>query len=363
MKILHVESGRHLYGGALQVIFLLRGLDAAGVESVLVCPEESDVEKMALRNGFRIRPLPMRGDADLALIARLYRLIRAERPDLVHLHSRRGADVLGGVAARLAGVPAVLSRRVDNPEPRWRAAVKYRLYDRVVTISEGIRRVLLAEGLPPQKVVCVPSAVDTDLYRPDGDPNWFRREFGLESDERAVGMIAQFIPRKGHRSLVDAAPAILAHHPRTRFLLFGRGPERGAVEALVAERRLSDRFLFAGFRDDLPRILPNLDLIAHPAAMEGLGVALLQAAACGVPVVACRAGGIPEAVRDGETGLLVEPGDAPALAAAVNRLLDDPRLARRYGATGRILAEREFSVAAMVNGNLAVYESVLATCE
>ncbi|MDN5872257.1 MAG: glycosyltransferase, partial [Nitrococcus sp.] len=117
---------------------------------------------------------------------------------------------------------------------------------------------------------------------------------------------------------------------------------------------------FAGFRNDLPRVLPNLELVVHPARREGLGVALLQAAACGVPTVACRAGGIPEAVRDGENGLLVEPGDTGALASAVNRLLAEPALARRYGAAGRVLVQRAFSIEAMVRGNLAVYAKISA---
>ncbi|MDN5871545.1 MAG: glycosyltransferase, partial [Nitrococcus sp.] len=261
MKLLHVESGMHLYGGALQVLFLLRGLQALAAEQILVCPRDSAILGLAPAYVDRVHAVPMRGDGDLFLVGRLHRILRAEQPDLVQLHSRRGADVLGGIAARLAGIPAIVSRRVDNPEPRWLVAAKYRLYAHVVTISEAIRQLLLAEGLSAEKVTCVPSAVDTEHYRPDGEPEWFRRELGLAGDEHAVGMIAQFITRKGHRSLVDAAPAILARHPRTRFLLFGRGPERGALEALVSERGLAERFLFAGFRNDLPRVLPNLELV------------------------------------------------------------------------------------------------------
>ena len=107
----------------------------------------------------------MHGDADLTMAPRLYRLIRRTRPDLVHLHSRIGADLWGGVAGRLAGVPVVHTRRVDNPEPRWVVALKYRLHDRVIAISEGIGRVLLSEGLPPDKLRVVRSAVDWHATR------------------------------------------------------------------------------------------------------------------------------------------------------------------------------------------------------
>lgn len=355
MKVLHVESGRHLYGGALQVLFLLRGLPAHGVDSVLACPPGSAIAAAAREEGMQVREVSMGGDLDLPLVGRLTRLIRAERPDLVHLHSRRGADVLGGLAARRAGVPAVLSRRVDNPEPRPWVALKYRLYDHVITISQAIRQVLLAEGVPAGKVTCVPSAVDTERYRPGGDRERFRREFGLEADELTVGMAAQFIPRKGHRVLVDAAPAVLQAHPRTRFLLFGQGPEEFAVRRRVTEAGLGERFAFAGFRDDLEELLPCLDLLAHPASMEGLGVILLQAAACGVPAVATRAGGIPEAVAEGETGVLVAPGDARALGRALAELLGDAQRRRALGKTARARALERFSPRVMAAGNAAVY--------
>src|SRR5690606_14939726 len=131
------------------------------------------------------------------------------------------------------------------------------------------------------------SSVDTERYRPGcHDRQWFLDEFGLEPDAPVLGMAAQFIPRKGHRTLIDAMPAILAAQPRTRVLLFGQGPEQDAIRELVAQRGLSENVSIAGFRTDLDRVLPCLDLVVHPASMEGLGVALLQSAACGVPMVA-----------------------------------------------------------------------------
>ncbi|WKB54323.1 glycosyltransferase [Eleftheria terrae] len=362
MKVMHVEAGKHLYGGALQVVFLLAELQrqAPGDEHVLVCPRGSAIAAAARPHARRVHEIEMKGDADLGLPGRLRRLIREERPDIVHLHSRRGSDLWGGVAARLEGVPAVLSRRVDNPEAPWWVGLKYRLYDRVVAISEGIRQVLLGEGLSPEKVVCVHSAVDTERYRPEGgDRRWLQAEFGLAKDEPTLAMIAQFIPRKGHRTLLQALPAIIARHPRVRVLLFGQGPEEDAIRRLAANAGWQQRVVFAGFRRDLERVLPALDLVVHPAEMEGLGVSLLQAAACEVPIVATRAGGIPEIVLPGQTGLLIEPGDAAALAAAVNRLLDNPAERQDFGRAGRALALREFSVQAMARGNRTVYQQVL----
>jgi glycosyltransferase involved in cell wall biosynthesis len=293
------------------------------------------------------------------MLWRLVRAIRRARPDLVHLHSRRGADLWGGLAARIAGVPCVLSRRVDNPEPRWLAALKYRLYDRVITISEGIRQVLLAEGVAPARVNCVRSAVDATPYLAAVDRAAFRAAFGLPSGGPVIGVIAQLIPRKGHRYLLDAMPALLAAVPDLQVLFFGRGPLEAGLRQEIFVRGFEASVHLAGFRDDLARWLGGLDLLVHPADMEGLGVSLLQAAAAGVPIVTTRAGGLPEAVADGVSGILVPPGDVPALTEAVRRLLCDEALRRRMGEAGRARILAEFSIDAMVEGNLAVYRQVL----
>ena len=360
MKVLHIEAGMHLYGGALQVVFLLRGLKSLGIDCVLACPEGSAIAPAAQAHA-RVCTMPMKGDLDVGMLSRLRQLMRQERPDVVHLHSRRGSDIWGALAARLEGIPVVLSRRVDNPEARWIASLKYRLYDHVVTISDGIRQVLLSEGVPQAKISCVLSAVDTEQYRPDRQHlNWFRETFQIASDELTIGMVAQFISRKGHATLLDALPAVLASHPRTKILLFGQGPIWEAIrERVQASPLLSQHVQLTGFRPDLDKILPCLDVLAHPASMEGLGVSLLQAAACGVPMVGARAGGIPEVVRPGLNGELIEAGDAAQLAHCLQTLLSSSELRQRYGHAGRAWVLEHFSVDAMVQGNLKVYRQLL----
>ncbi len=360
MKVLHVEAGMHLYGGALQVVFLLRGLKAQGVHCVLACPTGSAIAPEAAPHA-EVRTLPMKGDADVGLTGRLRALIREVKPDVVHLHSRRGSDIWGALAARLEGVPVVLSRRVDNPEKPWVVKLKYRLYDEVVTISDGIRQVLLSEGVPPHKVHCVLSAVDTTQYQPGRhDIAWFRNEFKLPPEALTIGMVAQFIPRKGHHTLLDALPELIARHPHTQVLLFGQGPLWDEIKAAVdASPLLRQHVQLPGFRKDLARVLPCLDVLAHPAFMEGLGVSLLQAAACGVPLVGGRAGGIPEIIQPGVNGELITPGDVAGLRQALDALLGSAEQRQRYGAAGRTWVEQRFSITAMVKGNLGVYRQLL----
>jgi len=357
MRVLHVETGRHIYGGPRQVLHLIAGLAKRGDRPVLLCQRGSAVAAAA--QSLPATVVAMRGAGGPATAWRVWRLVREHEIELVHLHSRRGADDFGALGARLAGAGVVLSRRVDNRQPRWLLWLKRPLYDRVVAISRAIRRVLLADGMPRKRVHVVPSAIEPAGQEAEGR-HAIRQAFGLPAESEVVAMVAQMIERKGHRTLLAAMPRIVAHRPGVRFVLLGQGPLREELERLVAERGLGGQVVFGGFREDVRQLLAGVEVLAHPAEREGLGVALLEAAQAGVAIVAGRAGGIPEIVRDGQTGRLVEPGDAPGLAEAVIELLKDPAERRRLaeGAQARVAAR--FSVEAMVTGNRRVYERVLA---
>ncbi|SHE34274.1 Glycosyltransferase involved in cell wall bisynthesis [Desulfacinum infernum DSM 9756] len=357
MRILHVETGRHLYGGAYQVLLLLKGLADLGMENILVAPHDSAILSQAASYA-RTHPVRMGGDLDPRLPLEILRAIRSGRPHWVHVHSRRGADWWGGAVAGALGIPAMITRRVDNPEPPAIVRLKYRCYRRVVAISSAITKILEEQGVPSRKLALIPSAVPTGEFAGQCARDGFLRRFHLEPDHLAVGMIAQFIPRKGHHMLLQAAPMILESFPTARFLLFGKGPLLPSVRQECENRGLGSCFRFPGFRHDLPRILPCLDLVVHPASMEGLGVSLIQAAAAGKAVVACRAGGIPEVVRDRFNGLLVEPGDVEGLAGAVNALLGDPEKRRQMGEAGRRWALERFSPEAMVARYAALYKEI-----
>jgi glycosyltransferase involved in cell wall biosynthesis len=357
----HVEAGRHLYGGALQVLLLLRGLSGGAGRHVLACPAGSELARAAGPHVDRLVELPMGGDLDVSLTWRLRRLLEDEHADLLHVHSRRGVDYWGGLAARWAGVPAILTRRVDNPEPRWLASRKYALYRRVVVISDGIRPVLVAAGVPPDRITRIPSAVDAALYQGPCDRAALARELGFPKDAVVAAVVAQFIHRKGHDVLLAALDRIRARAPDLHVLLFGRGPLVPRILRGISERGLEDRVQYSGFRDDLHRILPCMDMLIHPARMEGLGVSLLQASAAGVPVVATRVGGIPEAVVDGQTGLLVPPDDGRALGAAILRLYGDPQLRAEQSRRGIEHVQNAFSVTAMSGAYRSLYEAVLAS--
>ncbi len=194
-------------------------------------------------------------------------------------------------------------------------------------------------------------------------PTWSREkflaEFDLREDDFVVAVIAQLIPRKGHRYLLDALPRIHAAYVGTRVLLFGAGALEPRLRETIAQMRLADVVRFPGYRPDLLDFLGHAHLVVHPATREGLGVGLLEAQAAGVPVVGFRAGGIAEAVNDGVTGKLVSPRDVGGLEAAITYLAYHPRERADMSAAAREWIAEHFSVERMVEGNLAVYREIL----
>jgi len=361
MRILHIEMGHHLYGGALQALYLTEGLERRGHESLFICAKGSDVKAELVRRGLSMTAVTYRREADILLVFRIAAVARRFRPDIVHLHSRRGADFYGALGAKLGKTPAiVLSRRVDDPVGKglWTKVRFEWLPDRVVGISQAICDILIAAGVDKRKVRCVRSAIDLTCYSdtPKAD---VREVFGLPSEALVVGVIAQLIERKGHEYLIRALPDIAKRVPEVRVIMFGQGTRRAELERLTKEIGVQRSVTFGGFRQDIADMLPSLDLVAHPALREGLGVSLMQAAACGVPVVASAVGGIPEVVRHEVTGLLLQAGDKKALADAVVKILSDEKLRQRMRKASREFALAELGVDAMVEGNIEVYREIL----
>jgi glycosyltransferase involved in cell wall biosynthesis len=357
MKVLHIETGRHLYGGARQVAYIIEGLHQRGVENILACQQSSAIAA-EMQHVAQVYEFSTRGDIDFRLLFKLRKLIKRCQPDLIHCHSRRGADIWGGLAGRLSGIPTVLSRRVDNPEPLWWVGQKYRLYDRVICISEGIRQVLLSEGVAADKAVTVRSAINVDDWQQDCQRTSFDQKFHTQPGQLVLGIVAQLIPRKGHSLLLQAMQQLATEYPQLQLVCFGKGPLKDALQQEASERGLQERVQFVGFRNDLQNWMGCIDVLVHPALMEGLGISLIQAAACAVPIIASRAGGMPEIVRHEQNGLLIEPGDLDALVQALKRLIDEPETRQQFGQAGRQLVQSEFSIDAMVQGNLAVYQQL-----
>jgi glycosyltransferase involved in cell wall biosynthesis len=300
----------------------------------------------------------MAGPFDPRALLGLVRLIRRERVSLVHTHSSVDAW-LGGMAARLCRVPVVRTRHVSigirrgpNPVYRW-------LADRVITSGEAIRRMVMDVGVPGERVVAIPAGVNLEAFPFGGRAPETARELGLGAP--VIGSVAMFRGSKGHPQLLQAFARVREKRPGASLLLVGDGIRRAWVEQLARDAKLADAVVFTGFRPDVPALLGTMDcFVLASTRTEGVPQALLQAFATGVPVVASRIGGIPEVVTDEETGLLVDSEAVPALAAAIERVLDDPTAAARRARAARALVESRFSHATAVGRLLHLYGELLA---
>ena len=275
--------------------------------------------------------------------------LRRGKPDLVHTHLVH-ADVYGAITTL---APIVSTKH--NPDPfrlgPWRHAERMlaRRARRIIAISEAVRRFSIDEvGLPAEKFELVYYGLD-ELPRP-WRPN---PPLQLPEGVPLLLCVGRLVVQKGIDTAIRALPRI----PEATLLVLGDGPGRAALQRLADELGVGDRLLMPGRVGDIASIYRRADVVVHPARWEGFGLAMLEAMLAGKPVVAAEAGSAPELVVDGETGTIVPASDPPGIAAAVNLILGEPDLARRYGTRGLERAKAAFSVEKMVQRTLAVYDS------
>jgi glycosyltransferase involved in cell wall biosynthesis len=366
-RICHISKVTGISGSEKHLLILLGSLVARGYNITFLILEEAArpvgyyADQLAAK-GVQTARMRINGDLDPGLIVRLYRQLRRGDYDLVHTHLIH-ADLYGSVAARLAGVPVIVSTR-HNPD-RFREHPFFillnrliaPLHRRVIVISEALGRYTArVEGVNPDRIVPIHYGLP---FADPPRPGQVRREFKLPAEAPIIGIVGRLTEQKGHRTLLHAFAGLLDEHPHARLLVVGEGELRPALQTLARELDIAGRVIFTGYRDDAPRLMADCDVVAVPSLWEGFGLVLLEAMNAGKPVVASRVSAIPEIVLDGQTGLLVPPGDAQALASALGRLLGEPALAGEMGRLGRERLRSHFSVERMVDETEQVYRDLL----
>jgi len=360
MFSLHIDTARTWRGGQNQVLTTLMGLRALGHRTMLVAHSEGELRQRAAE-GLDLVPLAPKTELDLTAAWRLSRLLRQLKPDVIHAHDPHGVAMAAlalSMSTQIVKPPLVASRRVDfhlrgNSLSRW----KYRQVDCFICASEAIRQMLVGDGVAESRAVTVHEGIDIERVE-RADPANLHGEFWLPHHAPIVGNVAALVPHKGQRHLIDAAKAVVLQMPDTRFIIAGEGELRPALERQIRDHHLEKHVLLAGFRPDVLSLHKAFDIFVMSSLTEGLGTSLLDAMAAGKPIVATRAGGIPEVVGDEETGVLVPPRDHDAMAEAIVRLLKDDTLRRKMGDAGRARARSLFSAERMVQNTLNVYQRV-----
>ena len=366
MFSLHVDTARTWRGGQNQVLLTVNGLRSIGHRAALVAHPDGELRRRAAE-GLELIPLAPRTEMDLSAAWKFSRLLKRVDPDVVHAHDPHGVAMAALALSLVAGSarggpvpPLVASRRVDfhlkgNSFSRW----KYRQVDCFIAASEAIRKMLVADGVDAERTVTVHEGIDVDHVLAALAVN-VHEAFFLPHGAPVVGNVAALVPHKGQQYLIDAAHLVVQQLPDARFVILGEGELREHLEKQVHEHHLEKHVWLPGFRTDVLGCIKAFDLFVMSSVTEGLGTSLLDAMAASRPIVATTAGGIPEIVEDGVTGVLVPPRDHAALAAAIVRMLKDDEGRRRMGAAGFARVNERFTVERMVERTAEVYTQVTA---
>jgi len=356
LRILHVDPERQWGGGEAQVLGLSQYLDKAGhVSHVAVHPHGILAQRLHAAKLVTI-PLSIRNHLDGIAGWQLRRMVRNGRYDLVHFHTARAH----ALSPWVHGLPIkrVVTRRMDYPiSPGWASHFLYtKNVDMVIAISSGVRAALRAADILDTHIRVIPSGIDSKQFVPNPDQRaTVRQQYGLTEDALLVLAVGALVERKSHQTLIDAAARLKQNGIALHYIICGAGPLRAMLETQARALGLNSHVHFAGFCHNLPAHLAAADFFVHTPLWEGLGIAVLEALAAGLPVVASRVGGIPELITHQVSGLLIPPKDPSALEIALTKYVHNPDWAKTLGQAGRTAAHARFDIAATAQANEALY--------
>lgn len=378
---MRIISRMNVGGPSIHVVLLNAGLDAGAYETILVSGAEGAAEgslrDLATSHGLRVETIPELGreinpSSDITTLFKLYRLMRRERPHVVHTHMAK-AGFVGRVAARMAGVPVIVHTFHGHVfhgyfSPRktrfFLRMERYcaRLSSRIITISPRLRQEIADFGVTDiEKIEVIPLGFELDPFidqpRRTGE---FRRSIGLPEGAILIGAVGRLVPIKNIDLLLSAFSMARQEQPRLHLALVGDGELREALEAKAGNLGVAPHTIFAGWRRDLPSVYADLDAVVISSHNEGTPASLIEAMATGCPAVATRVGGVPDLIEDGVTGRLVAPGDERDLAQAILAVVREPAASERMAALARERARERHQATRLVSDMDQLYRRLLA---
>lgn len=361
--VLHLSSTSGPGGAEMIVRRLAASLDRSRFRSIVCLFRPDWLYDSCQEAGLPAHVIKMTGALDFNWARNFARLIRQEEIAVIHTHEFT-ANAYGSLMGRVLGVPVVATVHGKNYySDELKRRMAYRYVSRsanMIAVSEDLKRFLVERvGIVPSRVRVIYNGVDVaSVPQADRVDNAWR-ELELAHWDHVIGTVGSLYPVKGHIHLIRALPAILKDFPKTLLLLAGRDDLDRELKAEVARLKLEQHVRFLGMRNDVPVLLSTMDVFVLPSLSEGLSMALLEAMAASLPVVATRVGGNPEVVVEGETGLLIPPEDPAAIGDAVGKMLRNRSAALEMGRRGRRHVEERFSFKKVVESYQQCYEKAL----
>jgi glycosyltransferase involved in cell wall biosynthesis len=360
LRIAHIDTERTWRGGEQQAFSLIRGLTARGHKNFSIVRKGAPLAHRLHDHGEEILRVSPWGEWDVCAAAAVRVKLRQEKIDIVHAHTGH-AVALAALATRGTTIPFVLTRRVDfhlsgNLFSRW----KYKRAAKIVSISDGVRKILLDDGIPESQITVIPSGVDFTRFQ--GVAPVSRASLNIPSDAIIIGQVAALADHKDYPTFLKAIEILRKEFSNVRAVIVGEGELKDALKKRSAQLGLQNTVSFLGFRLDALNILAALDVFCLSSKEEGLGTSVLDAMALGVPVVATRAGGIPEMVADGKTGYLAVPRDPQSLADALKRAIQN-RANNKEILKNALDVAKKFDIKETISRTESLYRQLLSSLQ
>lgn len=355
LRTMFIQTSMPVGGAETLLVNLIRRMDRDRFAPELCCLKELDVLGEELQLEIPTFHNMLSGKYDLRIVPRLIELFRLREIDAVITVGAGDKMFWGRLCAWLAGVPVIASAIHSTGWPdtiNWLNRRLTSVTDRFIGVAAPHGKHLVEiEGFPSEKVTVIPNGIDTDRFVPNAEARArIRAELNLPEAAPVCGIVAALRPEKDHALFLQAAARVVQRCPRSHFLIVGDGPERKVIETLRSELNLEDCVTLTGSRSDIPDLLAAMDCFALTSKMEASPVSILEAMSTGLPVVAPRVGSIPDAVDDGQNGLLVEASNLDETTDAMIALMQGANLRAEMGQSARVKAKRYGSLETMVNG-------------
>jgi glycosyltransferase involved in cell wall biosynthesis len=354
VSVFLLDAGRDWRASQNQALYVARELRQRGLTAFLVVEPVSEIFRRASDEGLPVLPLKMRGRLAWLVRKRLAHEMRVHGCKLIHVHETFGA-VLGLAAAAAAQVPLrILTRAADSSPLEGR--LPWASIDGFIAETGAVKSILIRGGVPEASIEVIPQGVDFSCFTGQPRDDLVRRELGLGPEDFLAGAVLPLEDERGQQALLEASAIVAAEAPKVKIVVLGEGTLRLDAEQEPGLPAMDGVRYYLGFGDQAPRVLASLDMFVVFSHLDGLGGYLVEAMASGLPVAAVDVGAARELVLHRESGLLVPPRNAKALADAILKICFDKNLAAHLAAKGREAALEKYSSEAMARRVIGIYE-------
>ena len=341
MRLIQFTASKVWRGHEQKIIYLYEAFETEGYveDQWIVCPLESEIYQVATNKGMQVIPFEFKSEYSLSYAKIFKRLALEKKASVIFIHNSK-AHTLAVLSAFIFGlkVPLVLCRtlikRVDtNFFRKWK--YNYKGIKKIICVSQPVVESLKFAVKDHSRFTVIGSVTDVNKFKKQHANGLLHKEFDIPEGTKLIGNIAEFTGFKDHYTWVDTVEILVNEHDiEAKYILVGKGSMEQDIRSYVDEKGLTEHIIFAGFRRDVPEILPEFDLFMFTSNNEPTGGVLLESYACKVPIVAADAGGISEVIVDGQTGLLAEVGNANDFAKKVIHLINDQSLQKKFTESG-----------------------------